>query len=969
MKKYWIAIIAIAGGSCTLDPLHTEDLPVWSATIDLPLMQTEITLKTFLADSLITPQPVGSEGELIYVFNQTVELERVTVGGRLKLDPIESSLVQQASAVTVDSSTTMITIRFDPVELDSITEQVIAEVGLIELSNIEPEETSPFLFREVMPAGLVMAIEAAIFVAGGSADVVVDTIALVPQQKALAFDSFRSAEVSAGMLDVTIINELFIPLGAPIVVEVRDSTGLFTLFDLQWDTEIGVGDSATRTRDLSGTTLPGALLIVVSGTSNGSQGDTVTVTAGDLDSGFRTRVAVRALEVSQTDAIVPAQTIRDTSAIALAPSETIIEVAVLQSGNLSIAVTNDLPLTGQVSLTIPSLYLESVDSVFRQNFELQTGTYAIPVSDLTGWSMSMSAAQQELRYHYAITTDDTDPQFVALAQSDFVAMDLAVRNITLSQITGQIETQTILDSGDVDIESDSQILRASISAGSIEISIQNRIGGESQVRISVPELSRGGSLLDTVLGVIPGARSHVIDLSGYELMPVSLADQRLTYRTETVTQGGFYTYDLQDSIDVDVRMSELTFDAITGFVSQEDIIAEYEVELDSETKVERAVIEAGEVQLTIRNFIGLEASLELEIAELAREDSILVVSLQLTSSTEPQVHRIDIAGYSLSLPLEDQRIHYTSTLTIPSDELVALTLDDSITVDVFIDTLRLTSLTGVVESFDVALDTVEQSISPLPEEMDGFEFANVEIILEFDVDMTVPVLLDLTLEAQAGDGSVRTATVTGWNIVDSSRVVMPDATELINIRPERILAYGRAHIGGGGAPGTVTSSQGIAGTLAVRAPLEFELGPDALIITEPHRITGEDAAESVSEDIEEVLIFVEYVNQFEFGATLRVLMSQDTLRLGAGVGEVLVDSLVLSPKAAGLDSVLLNDARLDLFNQDSMYIQAHLRLLGRTDENGDQVPARFLSTDTLRLNLYGRLQYLLDGADLVGGGP
>ena len=615
MTKYWIAIIAIAGGSCTLDPLHTEDLPVWSATIDLPLMQTEITLKTFLADSLITPQPVGSEGELIYVFNQTVELERLTVGGQLKLDPIESSLVQHASAVTVDSSTTTLTIRFDPVELDSITEQVIAEVGLIELSNVEPEETSRFLFREVMPAGLVTAIEAAIFVAGGSADVVVDTIALVPQQKALAFDSFRSAQVSAGMLDVTIINELFIPLGAPIEVDVLDDTGT-PLFDdpLQWNTEIAVGDSATRTRDLSGTTLPGALLIVVSGTSNGSQGDTVTVTAGDLDSGFRTRVAVRALEVSQTDAIVPAQTIRDTSAIALAPSETIIEVAVLRSGNLSIAVTNDLPLTGQVSLTIPSLYLESVDSVFRQNFELQTGTYAIPVSDLTGWSMSMSAAQQELRYHYAITTDDTDSQFVALAQSDFVAMDLAVRNITLSQITGQIETQTILDSGDVDIESDSQILRASISAGSIEISIQNRIGGESQVRISVPELSRGGSLLDTVLGVIPGAGSHVIDLSGYELMPVSLADQRLTYSTETITQGGYYTYDLLDSIDVDIRMSELTFDAITGFLSQQDIIAEYEVELDSETKVVRAVIEAGEVQLTIRNFIGLEASVELEIA-------------------------------------------------------------------------------------------------------------------------------------------------------------------------------------------------------------------------------------------------------------------------------------------------------------------------------------------------------------------
>ncbi len=351
-----------------------------------------------------------------------------------------------------------------------------------------------------------------------------------------------------------------------------------------------------------------------------------------------------------------------------------------------------------------------------------------------------------------------------------------------------------------------------------------------------------------------------------------------------------------------------------------------------------------------------------EIAELTQGDAALAVSFPLTSSAQPQVRRVDIAGYVLSLPLADQRIHYTSTLAIPSDTLLSLALEDSITVDVFIDTLRLSSLTGVVEMFEVALDTVERTILPLPEEMDGFDFANVEITLDFDVDMTVPVLLDLTLEAQAEDGAARTSTVTGWNIGDSATVVIPAATELVNIRPDRILAYGTAHIGGAGAVGTVTSGQGIAGTLAVRAPLELEIGPDALIVTEPRRITGRDAAETVSEEIEEILLFVEYANDFEFGATLRVFMSQDTLQLEGGGGEVLVDSLMLSPEAVGLDSVMLNDARLDLFNQDSMYVQAHLSLLGQTGENGEPVAARFLSTDTLKLNLYGRLEYLMNTA-------
>jgi len=76
-----------------------------------------------------------------------------------------------------------------------------------------------------MPTALVTAIETAIAAAGGTAEVVVDTVALVPQQKSVNFDSFTSAVLSSGYLDVTIINNLFIPLGAPIYVDIKNSIG------------------------------------------------------------------------------------------------------------------------------------------------------------------------------------------------------------------------------------------------------------------------------------------------------------------------------------------------------------------------------------------------------------------------------------------------------------------------------------------------------------------------------------------------------------------------------------------------------------------------------------------------------------------------------------------------------------------------------------------------------------------------
>ncbi|UCH10369.1 MAG: hypothetical protein JSU61_00290, partial [Fidelibacterota bacterium] len=431
---YWITFIAVFATGCMLDPLDKDELPIWSTTIELPLIQTEITLETLLEDSLISTTPTGEDGDQMYVYNKTVELERVEVGNRLKLDPIEETFVQYASEVTSDSSATTFTVGYDTVGLDDISEPISAEMGLIELDNIEPAETEPFLFSEVMPPALVTAIELAIG-PGDSVDAVVDTVALIPQQKSLTFDSFNSAEVSSGYLDVTIVNNMFIPLGAPIDVDVRTGVGAF-LFKLTWDTEIAPEDSSTQSQDLSGLTLPGDLLIEVSGTSNGSHGELVTVKYSDLNSSFRTRAAAREIQVTQTEAIIPEQSIMDTGTIVLEPSETLVEEAVLLSGDLDIIITNNLPLTGQGRLTIPGLFDGHPEALFEETFELQMGTFALPPFDLSGGTMAMDFHEQQLEYHYLIITDDTDPEFVTLNQLDQVVLELTITNIAFSEITG-----------------------------------------------------------------------------------------------------------------------------------------------------------------------------------------------------------------------------------------------------------------------------------------------------------------------------------------------------------------------------------------------------------------------------------------------------------------------------------------------------------------------------------------------------
>ena len=446
--------------------------------------------------------------------------------------------------------------------------------------------------------------------------------------------------------------------------------------------------------------------------------------------------------------------------------------------------------------------------------------------------------------------------------------------------------------------------------------------------------------------------------------PVSVDDQRLTYNTSTTTLVETSTYFLHDSISITMNLSDLTFNAVSGYLNQDDNIQMDRIDLDNDTKIQTAEIDSGKILFTIQNFIGLEADVIFSIEELKQGSDPLETSFQISSSTDPFQREIDLSGYTLSLPLDSQSVNYTSTLSIPNDQLLSLTLNDSIAIDVLIDTLWFGSITGIVDTVDVSIDTVKKEISALPEDMDGFDFANVEISIDFESGITIPVFLDLTLESSNSNGASETVSISNWNISDSSTVIVPNASTLINVQPDQILAYGSARVGGDGTIGSVTSDEIILGELSVRAPLEFEIGQNALITTAP-TLLNENDSDIVPEEIENIVLFVEYDNDFEFGSMITVSMSQDTLDFESGTADLLIDELQIGSTSTGLDSIELNDNRLGLFNQDSIYLRVEIKVIGQEDDNGNPVSSKFLSTDEMHLNIYGRVQYLIDGPDIL----
>ena len=132
--------------------------------------------------------------------------------------------------------------------------------------------------------------------------------------------------------------------------------------------------------------------------------------------------------------------------------------------------------------------------------------------DLDGWSLTMDFNDQYLEYNYIINTDDTEPNSITISQTDNVELDLQISEIFFSTVSGQIESQIVLQSGDLNIESESRIQNASISNGQMNLIVDNNIGGSANVRLTVPELIKRNSILDTILTIDSGENGFTISL-------------------------------------------------------------------------------------------------------------------------------------------------------------------------------------------------------------------------------------------------------------------------------------------------------------------------------------------------------------------------------------------------------------------------------------------------------------------------
>ena len=812
VKKHLFIFLAILLFGCTLDSPDKDKLPVWSTTIEIPIIQTKIDLDTFLEDSLISIEGLdqyfddGGASDSIFVYRKEIKIEKVEVGDQLEINDVSTSFSQNVDDVTVE-------------EVEKV---ISSKVGTITLDNIDPDTTNPFIFSDIYPA---------VDTLDDGQNHPIPPFNLEPVITPFSFDDFEYAVFSGGQLRITIQNDMVIPLGSPINIQFQQVSGTDTTDipdgGIQFNSVIDPnGGSASDTMNLAGMTLPGDIMIKVTGSSQGTQSIEIPINENAINSGFQVIIDGFGLEVTSASAKIPQQTIEENGSIALEPDSNKVVRATIQSGNLIIEVNNYMALSSDLSIAIPSLETPS-GAAFQTSLEIPGNTADIlDQTSMHDYSLVMEADSQFVNYSYSVLTVDTGNEWIPVTSED-----------------------------------------------SIVVSIRLEGSGEDE---------------------------------------------------------------------------DISFSEFTGYLSQDAMVDSSDVALDDSTRVKTAVLRSGELNLSIQNNIGIDANIFFQIDEFFKGNDVLDTAFSINEGETDIM--IDLSGYTLELPMEvdTQKVHYISRISLPDNVLMTITFGDSIGVEVDLRNISFESITGSINPVTVEIDPVEQEID-LPDEVEDLKFTKVLMNLDFTSNISLPVYLDLQIVSyndSTGESAVKL--VDHVNIINNPIVSIDSAQHLINILPNRITVTGQAEVGSLDTVGTVTTTDTLSGKMVVAAPLVFTIDDSSRIEGDPQSLDKIEV-----EQIEEATLYLDYMNEFEFGANVTVLLDTNT----TSFADTLF-TLDIEPNTVKTDSIRLDEEKLDLLGRDALYVKSDIQLLG--------TQAQFLSTDSLKILLYGTFQYLMDGPELAG---
>ena len=805
----------------------------YEASFDLFMAKITFTadslFKSLVEDGTISREiyPNGDGVENWFVFRDTVEIDTIAVEDQLAFDDFDPQSFTQS---------------IDDITINPIEKTISTELGNAELDNAGPISSSDVKLIDIFPNLDILP--------DGTTDTIPeDTGIPAPIFRDINFDSFTEATFTSGQIELEIVNNLVIELGAPLKVYLLKTDLSYIIgtdgdtAKAEWNQGIMPGNSSTETIPLANKTLPGELIIKVVGVVCGSDSAEIIVNDASKNSSFKVNAEAKNLEVSSAIADLPSQSIKDSTEVNMDISNSNkIQSATIKNGTLEININNNLALDSKIILI-----LNNLKSPSDQSFSTDSIT-------ILGNNNSNNSYNIE---NYKLEFDDMDNPKVTYKYS---VRTLSEDNVTINS-TDNVE---------------------------VELSIH------------------GNNPTD----------------------PIS-------------------------------------FSQITGKFSQDAITTIDSIEIDEATKITNANFSSGKLTMNIVNNLGIAADINYQINEIVKDNGdTLNSTIHLDGSSIPVIDEIFLDTYNMQFSDATigfpQIIHYTSSVQLDASIIQTLFLDNNISVNFTMNNLDFSSVEGIIDSMEIEIDPISTSIEDIPEEMEGINFSNIEMVINLQSGINIPIWLNLKLAAFNEENNDSAIINISQNITANPIIDIPNPENLINIFPDSITVSGSALINGAGS---IDINQKITGNLQYELPLEFSIGDSVMVNIDNTEI---DSVKDLPEELS-ALLTAKIDNKFDFGAEAQIYFAKDTLDFVNFFNDTNkvhhLATFNIAPLDTSTNVLSLSKSNAELFKEGG-YMKYDILLKGRTDGQ----PSTFLSTDSLILMLHGTATALIDIDSLSQGG-
>ena len=708
----------------------------YEASFDLFMAKVTFTadslFKSLVDDGTISREvyPDGDGIENWFVFRDTVEIDTIAVEDQLAFDDFDPQSFTQS---------------IDDITINPIEKTISTELGNAELDNAGPISSSDVKLIDIFPDLSILPDEP-------TDTIPEDTGIPAPIYRNINFDSFTEATFTSGQIELEIVNNLVIELGAPLKVYLLKTDLSYIIgtdgdtAKAEWNQGIMPGNSSTETIPLANKTLPGELIIKVVGVVCGSDSAEIIVNDASKNSSFKVNAEAKNLEVSSAIADLPSQSIEDSTEVDMDISNSNkIQSATIKNGTLEININNNLALDSKIILILNNLKSPSDQSFSTDSITILGNNNSNNSYNIENYKLEFDDMDNpKVTYKYSVRTLSEDN--VTINSTDNVEVELSIHGnnptdpISFSQITGKFSQDAITTIDSIEIDEATKITNANFSSGKLTMNIVNNLGIAADINYQINEIVKdNGDTLNSTIHLdgssIPVIDEIFLDTYNMQFSDATIGFPQIIHYTSSVQLDAsiIQTLFLDNNISVNFTMNDLDFSSVEG------IIDSMEIEIDPiSTSIEDIPEEMEGINFSnIKMVINLQSDinipiwLNLKLAAFNEENNdsaIINISQNIT------------ANPIIDIPNPENLINiFPDSITVSGSALIngagSIDINQKITGNL---QYELPLEFSIGDSVMVNIDNTEiDSVKDLPEELSALLTAKIDNKFDFGAEAQI----------------------------------------------------------------------------------------------------------------------------------------------------------------------------------------------------------------------------------------